>query len=67
MNRFDVEFLSILAGDVEGKGWGAWMTASGEYLVNKGYAKCCYEITERGCDYLRTLEDWNGGAKVWVD
>lgn len=57
LDTYDIEFLSILAGDetTYKGGWGAWMTACGEYTRSKGYAKGCYEITDRGLAVLEAL------------
>jgi len=61
VNRFDVEFLSILAGDKISPepSWGAWMTAAGEWCKGHGYAHGTYHITEKGTDLLRQLEGGN--------
>jgi hypothetical protein len=59
LNRHDVEFLSILAGDVKASHWGAWMTVCGEDLKSMGYVKGLYKITDKGLAYLEMLQYWD--------
>jgi hypothetical protein len=63
LNRHDVEFLSILCGDVDGGSWGAWMTACAEYLKNTGHVVGHYQISEKGLAYLDMLQFWNAPAE----
>jgi hypothetical protein len=59
LNRHDVEFLSILCGDVDGGAWGAWMTVCGEDLKSMGYVTGLYAITDKGLAYLDMLQFWD--------
>jgi hypothetical protein len=50
----EVEVLRILNGeDVEGWTWGAAMSICCENLKGMGFAKGCYDITDKGREYLK--------------
>ena len=54
MNDMDKEVLRILNGeDVPGWTWGAAMSVCCSWLKHNGYAKGCYEITEKGKEFLK--------------
>ena len=53
----EIEVLRILNGeDVPGWGWCSAMAICCDTLKEKGYAKGCSEITEKGKDFLTTLD-----------
>jgi len=58
-NSFDIKFLSVLAGDIISPEpvWGAWMTACGEWAKGHGYAAGCYQLTDKGLELLKSLEE----------
>jgi len=52
----EIEMLEILAGKKELLYWGAWVTATCEYLKSRGYVAGTYYITEKGKDFLAQME-----------
>ena len=53
----EIEVLRILNGeDVPGWSWGAAMSVCCESLKEMGYAKGMYEISEKGKNFLKTLD-----------
>lgn len=57
LNHHEIEVLRILNGeDIPGWGWGAAMAVCCEHLKEHGYAKGCYDITDKGKNFLKEQE-----------